>query len=102
MFSVYVIKLGDVVRYVGYTGNLKLREKQHNYHYKKGTKKELYDNLRLFSYNDELVLEEIKSFNLEIEAKRFECKMILDDYFFRRELWQKVPNITDKGGYKKK
>lgn len=91
----YQIIINGVIRYYGRTNNLKTREYQHNYHYKKGKDKELYNNLRLENANY-IYLECISEFKNITESKRYECYLILKDYFTNKELWQKVPNISDR------
>lgn len=97
MYWVYRIEISDKTRYIGYTANIETREKQHNYLcFKKGKKKVLYDNIRKERPRlNEIKLRAIKSFRTKVEAKRFECFLILNDYFNKKELWQKVPRITD-------
>ena len=95
MYFVYQIKVLDKIRYIGYTENLIKREKQHNYLcFKRDKKKELYDNIKKTN-QVEINLEVIKSFNNKVEAKRYECLLILEDYFTNKELWQQVPKISD-------
>lgn len=95
MYFVYQIKVLDKIRYIGYTENLIKREKQHNYLcFKRDKKKELYDNIKKTN-QVKINLEVIKSFNNKVEAKRYECLLILEDYFTNKELWQQVPKISD-------
>lgn len=95
MYLVYQIKIDGVVRYVGYTNNLKRRQTQHNYLLKIGKKKALYDNIRMNKENFSIKCEAIRQFNNKVEAKRFECLMILMDHFNNKNYYQKVPNISD-------
>ena len=95
MYFVYQIKVLDKIRYIGYTENLIKREKQHNYLcFKRDNKKELYDNIKKTN-QVKINLQVIKSFNNKVEAKRYECLLILEDYFTNKELWQQVPKISD-------
>jgi len=94
-YDVYKITIDGTTRYVGYTGDLKQRQNQHNRLYKIGKKKILYNNLRRRNYEGELNLEVIKTFTTKVRAKRYECYLILKDYFTKNELWQRVPRITD-------
>lgn len=95
MFWVYKIEIGGIVRYIGYTNDLERRVKEHNYLcFKKEKKKKLYDNIRI-NGGDKIELLVVGSFRNRIDAKRFECFMILKDYFSDRLLWQSVPKISD-------
>lgn len=97
MYYVYRVMIDKKVRYVGYTQDIELRKKQHNYLcFKKMKSKILYNNIRRF-YPEmkEIKLNIVKTFPTKVEAKRFECYFILHDYFNKRELWQRVPRITD-------
>jgi len=65
--------------------------------FSKKKKKILYDKVRLLHPDiKELKLEVIKEFSKRIEAKRYECYLILKDYFKSGQLWQKIPNISDR------
>lgn len=95
MYWVYRIEVEGVTRYIGMTGDVYGREKQHNYLcFKKGKKKRLYDGIRR-GKEKEIKLIPIKTFGTKIEAKRWECFLILNDYFGKKQLWQLVPKITD-------
>ena len=95
-FYVYTISLNNWVIYIGMTDNIKRRETQHNYLYKKGKEKDLYDYLRLQNFTDRIELKPIKALDTRVEAKRYECFLILTDYFGNKLLKQKVPAITDR------
>jgi predicted GIY-YIG superfamily endonuclease len=94
---VYQIKVNDVVRYIGRTNDLKRRLYEHKRGFRLENKKELYDKLRELQLGEEvIILEPIKSFRKKTDAKRWECFLILQDYFNEeRKLWQKVPRIAD-------
>lgn len=97
MFYVYRIEIQSTTRYIGYTEDIIKREKQHNYLcFKKNKKKILYDNTKKVSPSLKgFELKIMKTFRTKIEAKRWECFLILNDYFNKKELWQHVPKITD-------
>lgn len=96
MYYVYKIKVLGKTRYIGYTENIDIRQKQHNYLcFKKGKKKKLYDSIRTIKDITKIDLITIKTFQTKIEAKRYECFLILNDYFTKKELWQNIPRITD-------
>jgi len=90
-----MIKVNGVVRYIGRTNDLERREKQHNYLcFKKQTKKQLYQEIRNYPITD-IKLQRVKSFQSKVDAKRWECYLILNDYFGKKLLWQRVPRISD-------
>lgn len=91
MYIVYEIKIDNVVRYIGSTNNLKRRQTQHNYLFKKGDKKYLYENMRLLSKDTNIVLTERFSSDNKIEVMRYEAFLILKDYFDDKKLWQTPP-----------
>jgi predicted GIY-YIG superfamily endonuclease len=95
MYVVYRIEIEGITRYIGLTNDITRREKQHNYLcFKAGKKKALYDEVRKVSLAKiELII--VKTFTSKVEAKRFECLLILTDHFNKAELWQKVPRISD-------
>ena len=97
-YVVYCIRIHGVIRYIGRTNCPIRRQLQHRNDFKKMTNKLLFINI-IHHYpdfrSDDIILEIIKSFKSEVEAKRFECYLILGDYFKDKNLWQKVPNITD-------
>lgn len=95
MFYVYKIEINNIIRYYGITNDIKKRTYQHNYHLKKGANKDLYNNIRKINITS-INLDEVKIFKKRIDAKRYECLLILTDYFNNQELWQKVPNISDR------
>jgi len=94
-FYVYTISYNSWVIYIGMTDSIKRRETQHNYLYKKNKVKDLYDYLRLKNFEDRIELKPVKVFDTRVEAKRYECMLILQDHFSSKLLKQKVPNIMD-------
>ena len=97
MYYIYRIEIDKKIRYVGYTHDIESRKKQHNYLcFKKMKSKILYNKIRRNYPNiTELKLNIVKTFTTKVEAKRFECWLILNDHFGSKELWQRVPRITD-------
>ena len=96
MYHVYRVEVSGMTRYIGYTENIDSREKQHNYLcFKKLKKKKLYDGIRGDKNTTKIHLIPVKTFLTKVEAKRYECFLILNDYFGRGELWQNIPKITD-------
>ena len=91
-FYIYQIIHKKHVLYIGQTDNLNRREKQHNYHLKKGTHKELYNYLREIGIT-QIKLKVIKEVNSRTEAKRIEIFLILTAHFKNRKLFQKIPSI---------
>lgn len=95
-YFVYVIKIKGIVRYIGMTNDLVMREKQHNYLFSKGKKKILYDKIRVLNKDiKNIKIEMVKAFDKKEDAKRWECYLILADYFNKKQLWQRVPRISD-------
>lgn len=94
-YVVYKVTIDGTIRYIGYTCNLKQRQSQHNQLYKSGKKKILYNNLRRRKHEGDLKLEVLKTFTTKTRAKRYECYLILKDYFTKNELWQRIPRISD-------
>lgn len=97
MYYVYRIEIDKRTRYVGFTQDINLRQKQHNYLcFKQGKRKELYNKVRrLYPNEKSFELNIVKTFMTKTEAKRFECFLILHDYFGKKELWQRIPRISD-------
>ena len=91
MYIVYQIRIDGVVRYIGSTNNLKRRQTQHNYLFKKGDMKKLYQNIRLYGRDNNIVLEERFKSDNKTEAMRYEAFLILKDYFDDRSYWQTPP-----------
>jgi predicted GIY-YIG superfamily endonuclease len=91
MVWVYRIQIDGVTRYIGITNNLKRREKEHNKLFRNDLKKFFYKKVREYHNEIEMTLEPICEFNNKLEASRMEAKLILDDYFRDRELWQAPP-----------
>ena len=95
---VYKVEIDDIVRYIGFSGDIIRREKNHNYLcFKRLDKKILYEKIRSETHSKEIKLQVIKEFSKETDARRYECFLILKDYFAKKQLWQKVPQITDAG-----
>jgi len=91
----YKIEVSGIIRYYGITNDLTRRQSQHNLGLRKEEKKELYDFLREQGI-DKIQLVEVEVFKKRIDAKRKEAFMILEDYFSRKELKQKVPSLSDR------
>ena len=94
-YSVYRVTHKDKVIYIGYSCSLNRRFKEHNYHLKKGTKKELYDYLRTKKVSV-IVLESLREFKTKTEAKRFEIMLILMYHFGGHRTLNKIPSISDR------
>jgi hypothetical protein len=90
---VYSISFEGSVVYIGMTCDMKRRQKTHNYLYKKGLSKQLYDWLRQRGFDGSITLKPIHTFDRKVESKRMEVYLILKDYFGRKLLKQKVPSI---------
>lgn len=95
IYIVYKIEVDGVIRYIGHTNNIKRRQTQHNYLFKKDKKKDLYYKIKLSHSEYKFNLVEIKRFKSKTEAKRWEALLILLDHFRRKNLWQKPPQIKD-------
>ncbi len=96
MYTVYEIRYEGERIYIGYTGRtLDKREYEHNYQLRKGNKRTVYHFLRSKDC-DTVKLTKLKTFKKKIEAKRYECYLILRDYFNKCQLLNKVPNISDR------
>jgi len=95
MYVVYEIRYENERVYVGYTGRtLTKREYEHNYQMRKGNKRTIYKFMR--NKDSEIKLKKLKTFKTKTEAKRWECYLILKDYFNENKLLNKVPNISDR------
>lgn len=92
---VYKIEIEGTIRYWGITNDIKRRQAQHNKGLLSDLKKDLYVKLRELNVH-EIHLIEVHSFKTRVEAKRMECMLILIDHFGPMELFQKVPNISDR------
>jgi predicted GIY-YIG superfamily endonuclease len=90
IYYVYEILVDDVRRYVGITDNIKRRQSQHRRDLKKGGKY-LYKMIAENSPETIISLNVIKEFNDKGDCSRWECKIILDDYFNEKKLWQSFP-----------
>jgi predicted GIY-YIG superfamily endonuclease len=102
MWCVYGVKYDGIWRYIGKTGDLEKREKNHNYMcFKKLGDKLFYREIRSRGYED-IELIKLKEFNCEEDARRWECLLILEDYFGKGDLWQMIPSISDKPRGRKK
>jgi len=94
-YTVYRIVVSDKTRYVGLTNDIERRQKQHNYLcFRSQKKKILYEEIRKVGM-EKIELIKIRTFRTKVEAKRFECFLILQDHFNKAELWQKIPRISD-------
>lgn len=91
IYTVYEIKIDNTVRYIGTTNNLKRRQTQHNYLFRKGHTKQLYENIRLYGKDYNIVLNERFSSTNKTEAMRYEALLILKDWFDDKKLWQTPP-----------
>lgn len=79
IYTVYKIEVDGITRYIGHTNNLKRRQTQHNYLFRKGKSKYLYDNITDRDYKFNLI--PLREFKSKVEAKRWECLLILTDHF---------------------
>jgi predicted GIY-YIG superfamily endonuclease len=95
IYWVYEIKIDGVRRYVGITNDLIKREKQHNYLLNKQKSKILYNNIKSIKEHYKITLKKITAFDSKVEARRYECLIILMDHFKNNLLWQRVPRISD-------
>ena len=95
-YYIYSILYENKCVYVGMTKDIKRRQQTHNYLYKKGKKKLLYDFLRENGFNEKIELIITKSFSTKTEAKRWECFIILGDHFGLKQLRQVPPKISDR------
>lgn len=89
---------GEVI-YYGRTNDLKRRQYEHNYRYKMGKKKQLYDFLREqgFPNDRKIYLKPLKTFKKKVEAKRYEAYLLLHHHFYGEyPLQQKLPAISDR------
>lgn len=94
-YIVYSININGFDIYIGMTNNILRREYEHNYKLKKGINNELYNYLRCLNIND-IKLKKIKTFENRLDAKRYECFLILKNYFESEfKLKQKIPIIKD-------
>jgi predicted GIY-YIG superfamily endonuclease len=91
----YKVEISGIIRYYGITNDLKRRQSQHNLGLHKREKKELYDFL-VEQEIDKITLIEVQIFKKRIDAKRMEAFLILEDYFSKKELKQKVPSLSDR------
>ena len=97
MFYVYRIKIEGTTRYIGHTNDIKRREREHNRScFKTDDRKILYSKIKSETTYGKISLETIKQFTTKTEAKRYEAFLILYDHFTKKQLWQKVPNISDR------
>lgn len=89
---VYRIIIDGYVRYVGVTNNVIRRTKEHVRAFKKGDNKYLYKKMREMHLDENYLVLEIISEELPIlEARRLEAKIILEDYFSGKYLFQSAP-----------
>ncbi len=96
MYWIYGIKIMGQLRYIGITKDLERRQKEHNHlcFVKKWKKKILYKEILLTDIKF-IKLHIIKKMPNKLEARRYECLLILKDHFGGKKLWQKVPRISD-------
>jgi len=95
MEYVYGVNVGGKIRYVGRTNNLRRRQLEHRSGFKGGKNKLFYNKITGFNNEFEIELILLKEFKNRVDAKRWECLLILTDYFGDGDLWQKVPRIGD-------
>jgi hypothetical protein len=89
---VYKIVIDGFIRYIGVTNNIKRRQKEHIRAFNKGDMKYLYKMMRESLLDEKyIVLETISDELSIIDARRLEAKIILDDYFTNKNLWQSAP-----------
>lgn len=103
MYQVYIVthpnNKNDII-YIGYTNNLSRRNLEHTYNCysikSKTYDKKFYQKWRsIYPDKTEIVLTLVKSFKSRVDAKRYEMFLILLAYFRGRNLFQKIPNISD-------
>lgn len=94
VYTVYKIEFNDEACYIGRTSDLKRRQRQHNKALV-SKDRDLYVWIREQGY-DSIELIPIKTFKSKVESKRYECYLILEDYFNKKQLKTKVPSITDR------
>jgi hypothetical protein len=88
---VYIIKVNNIVRYIGVSNNPKRRFKQHLRDFNKKDKY-LYKMMRESGLDESYMQFEIISEEMPVlDARRLEAKLILDDYFSDKMLWQSSP-----------
>lgn len=95
-YYVYSILYRNTVIYIGLTNNIKRREYEHNRSYNLGEEKQLYNFLRDRNYTDKIELVVLNTFDTQVEGKRYECFLILTDYFSKKQLKQTVPSIRNR------
>ena len=94
-YYVYKIIIDRITRYIGRTNNIDRRTKEHNYRYKTGLDKPLYNFLRSTQFDKDIKLQIVYKSKNKTDAKRKEMFLILKDYFSKKQLIQKVPRISD-------
>jgi predicted GIY-YIG superfamily endonuclease len=88
---VYKITINNTIRYIGVSNSPKTRFKQHLREFHKKDKY-LYRMIRESGLDESYMCFEIISEEMTIlDAKRLEAKLILDDYFGNKTLWQSAP-----------
>lgn len=90
MYYVYCIKIDGVIRYIGFTDNLKRRFTQHKLGFKRADKKLIYKRVSEM-VEPTIEFEMIREFENKGDAKRWEAYLILKDYFKNKQLWQSFP-----------
>jgi len=89
---VYRIVIDGYVRYVGVSNNVVRRGKEHVRAFKKGDSKYLYKKMREGGLDESYLILEVISDELTIlDARRLEAKIILEDYFSGKYLFQSAP-----------
>jgi predicted GIY-YIG superfamily endonuclease len=91
MYYVYEVKVSGIRRYIGMTNDIKRRQIEHRRDFVYNSKKELYKKIKMSGVSEPITLEMVASFENKLEAERFEAYLILDDYYKRKNLWQKKP-----------
>ena len=89
-YYVYEIVIAGERRYVGITNDVKRRQTQHRTGLKKQDKY-LYRKIREAAPETAISLAVIAEFDNKGDAARWEAKLILDDYFSGKKLWQSFP-----------
>lgn len=87
---VYSIKINGTRRYVGITEDFRRRQSEHKRGLMKGTGKQLYVKASELD-NPMIEIELVGEFKTTADAARYECWLILGDYFGEAELWQSFP-----------
>tara|TARA_R110002050_G_scaffold74369_3_gene159590 strand:- start:3333 stop:3668 length:336 start_codon:yes stop_codon:yes gene_type:complete len=98
--SVYLLSYNNIELYIGMSKDPLKRLKQHQYSLNKGDLKPLYNHLRESGITIlDLDLSILKTFKTRVQAKRYECYILLKQYFendFEMITFNKIPNISDR------